>query len=83
MYKAPTSLPMEMHLLVRSLKTEFLKIERANTRLAALELLLTTLDVAPEKPREGLVVIADGTNWDPGSGVGMYRYNGSAWVHVG
>ncbi len=34
---------------------------------------------------DGLVVIADGTDWDPGSGQGLYRYQESttAWVKIG
>lgn len=30
--------------------------------------------VAPDKPRNGLYY-ADGTNWNPGSGKGVYRYH--------
>lgn len=42
------------------------------------------LYVAPEKPRAGLVVYADGTTWNPGSGEGLYRYSlGATWVHLG
>lgn len=37
------------------------------------------LDVEPVKLREGLIVIADGTNWNPGSGAGTYVYRGGAW----
>ena len=36
--------------------------------------------VAPTKPREGDMAYADGSYWNPGSGEGMYRYNGSAWA---
>lgn len=36
----------------------------------------------PERPREGLVVFADGTNWNPGSGRGVYVYSSSAWVKL-
>ena len=34
---------------------------------------------------DGLVAYANGTDWDPGSGKGLYRYNTttSAWVLVG
>lgn len=38
------------------------------------------LHVEPEKPREGQVVVADGTDWDPGDGAGQYMYIGGAWV---
>ena len=34
-------------------------------------------DVAPIRPRDGLY-LADGTNWDPGSGVGLYRFSEAA-----
>jgi hypothetical protein len=37
---------------------------------------------APEKPREGMLAIADGTNWNPGSGQGLYEYRASAWVKL-
>lgn len=36
--------------------------------------------VAPDKPREGMMVNADGANWDPGAGAGIYQYLGGAWV---
>jgi len=31
--------------------------------------------VAPAKPRLGMVRIADGTNWNPGGGRGVYWYD--------
>lgn len=39
--------------------------------------------VAPSKPRDGLLVEADGTNWNPGSGAGLYIYRAGAWVFLG
>jgi hypothetical protein len=27
---------------------------------------------APERPRDGMIVFADGTNWNPGAGRGLY-----------
>jgi hypothetical protein len=45
---------------------------------------LRVLAVAPEKPRAGMLAYADGSNWDPGSGEGLYRYSsGGAWVFIG
>jgi hypothetical protein len=46
-------------------------------------ILLPELNVAPEKPREGMVVLADGTNWNPGSGAGFYGYYSGAWNKLG
>jgi hypothetical protein len=41
--------------------------------------------VAPDKPRDGDLKYADGTHWNPGSGVGIYYYKGSAsaWIFLG
>lgn len=38
---------------------------------------------APSKPRERQVVFADGTNWNPGNGKGVYCYYNSAWHFLG
>jgi hypothetical protein len=37
----------------------------------------------PPRPRDGDIRYADGTDWNPGSGAGIYYYNGSAWVFIG
>ena len=44
---------------------------------------LQTLHAAPTKPQAGMVVLADGTDWDPGSGAGFYGYRGAAWHLLG
>lgn len=33
----------------------------------------------PQRPREGMITGADGTNWDPGEGKGFYIYWSGAW----
>lgn len=38
---------------------------------------------APDKPFEGLTVGADGTNWNPGAGKGIYTYYSGAWNKLG
>ena len=35
---------------------------------------LESTNVAPTKPRDGDIRYADGTNWNPGSGQGIYAY---------
>ena len=47
------------------------------------EVRLVVLHAAPGRPREGQIVYADGTDWDPGSGAGFYGYTGAAWVLLG
>ena len=37
-------------------------------------------NAAPDKPRNGMVVYADGVVWNPGSGEGFYGYEAGAWV---
>lgn len=46
-------------------------------------ILLQVLNVAPTKPRNGMCVLADGTNWNPGAGAGFYGYRGAAWHLLG
>ena len=46
---------------------------------------LEVLHAEPERLRAGMVIYADGTDLDPGSGEGIYRRNAdnSAWVFIG
>ena len=37
------------------------------------------LHVAPVRPREGQIVAADGTDWNPGRGAGLYVYIGGEY----
>ena len=57
---------------------------RELNRIAAVILTATVrevefLNVAPVKPREGMIRGADGTNWNPGAGKGVYAYYGGVW----
>lgn len=36
----------------------------------------------PARYSDGMVVYADGTNWNPGSGAGLYAREGGAWVKL-
>lgn len=42
----------------------------------------TVLHTEPVRPRECAVAFADGTDWDPGAGMGLYQYQGGAWVKL-
>ena len=64
--------------------TEWVARELARVR----EALETATDVefltaVPAKPREGMRVGADGTNWNPGAGKGVYVYYSGAWNKLG
>lgn len=43
---------------------------------------LAQTNVAPDKPRAGDLRYADGTNWNPGSGAGIYWYDGASWTKL-
>lgn len=36
----------------------------------------------PGRVLEGMLVKADGTTWDPGSGAGVYVRDGGAWIKL-
>lgn len=41
-------------------------------------------DKVPPKPRKGQIYYADGVNWNPGSGEGLYVFKGAAgWKFLG
>lgn len=47
------------------------------------EILLVELNVEPDKPRDGMIILVDGTNFNPGSGRGFYGRSNGAWVFLG
>lgn len=36
----------------------------------------------PKRPRIGMLVYADGTEWNPGSGEGLYVFKSGGWTFV-
>lgn len=38
--------------------------------------------VAPPRPREGQIVVADGVSWNPGGGKGAYEYRSGSWAKL-
>lgn len=46
-------------------------------------LYLGMLYKTPVKPRDGMIVLADGTSWNPGSGAGFYGYRAGSWRFLG
>lgn len=43
---------------------------------------LPVLHSEPARLRDGMLVVADGTDWNPGSGAGYYERRGGAWVKL-
>lgn len=64
---------------------QFLQIELAQlaAALSAPWAQLQPLHKEPARLAEGMVVLADGANWNPGSGSGFYGYRAGAWKFLG
>lgn len=77
----PGIVPRNVNDLVRFLEDELQNLRFAINALEAGHLDKT--NVAPTKPAEGDIRFADGTNWNPGLGKGIYYYNGTAWTRIG
>ncbi len=81
-YKAdPFSRADNLSDVLSYLQNELTKIEAAWSLLLTKE--IEWLHVEPTKVRTGLTVGADGTDWDPGSGEGVYTYYAGSWHKLG
>jgi len=68
--------------IIRWAQRELSEVARSSQEISIVE--LRVLYTPPEKPRAGMLVYADGTEWNPGSGEGVYRYNlAGTWAFVG
>ncbi len=78
----PGRVPARMEELARFLQSE---IERLNDALESpfTHQLLEKLHVEPSRLRDGFVAYADGADWDPGSGEGVYVFYGASWRKLG
>lgn len=79
--KVPPKISEEQRTLLNYILDELEAIERAQVDLNFVK--LVELHVAPERPRAGMIVLADGSDWDPGSGAGYYGYYGGSWSKLG
>lgn len=77
----PGNIPLAVPQALRSWLAE--ELRRVANAIGPLEFVqVTPIDVEPAKPRAGMIVWAVATDWDPGSGPGLYVYNGSAWALI-
>ena len=80
-FYAPAEPPQDSNELRLYLREEMQKISAAIQALALGH--IDMVNVAPAKPRNGDIRYADGTNWNPGAGKGVYVYKTSSWVLLG
>lgn len=66
------------------LREEVARLERALND-AQPDYALQVLHAEPARLRAGMLIFADGTDFDPGSGEGLYRRNAAnnAWTFIG
>jgi len=75
-YRPQQATPSKLTDLVRYVLRE---LNRISVHFATDEVEVRTHHEEPEKVYNGLMVIADGTDWDPGSGAGTYIYRDGSW----
>ncbi len=78
----PGFVPNKPEELPGFLGREFAEVSRSMQE-AQPALLIGTMYAAPKKVMDGMIVLADGTNWNPGSGAGYYGYRAGAWRFLG
>ena len=79
---APEPVPRSLEELLAYIEREFARL--AGELQAGVEFILLPMrHVEPERPREGMIVLADGSDWNPGSGAGYYGYRDGAWRFLG
>jgi hypothetical protein len=80
----PGELPTDsIESLQLALKEELLKISES-FKVGAFETInLELLSAALDKQRAGDLINADGDNYDPGNGAGIYWFNGTIYTKLG
>lgn len=76
----PSAVPADVKDLVAFLRNELSTIAAQMSNVDSI--VLPTLYAAPKRIVEGMVVKADGTTWNPGSGGGIYARISGAWVKL-
>lgn len=78
---SPGIVPNDPAQLRTFLAQEFINIKLALE--AAHDGFLEKQYAQPPKRFDGDIRYADGTSWNPGSGAGIYYYNGTTWKFLG
>ena len=78
---SPGLVPTNLQQHAEFLRNELQRLKDAIDMLADGH--LDQVNVAPAKVRDGDIRLADGTDWNPGSGQGVYCYYNSTWNKLG
>lgn len=77
----PGDPPADLGQMQRFLREELAKLKAATDALA--DGFAPVVYAPPAKPRDGMLRNADGVQWNPGSGAGLYRYGNKTWNFLG
>ena len=78
----PGYVPDDAAMMADFLRQELIGIKQALEQ-GADALYLSTIFKTPAKVREGMLILADGTQFNPGSGGGVYVYRAGAFRFLG
>ena len=77
----PTPVPSDLPASARAwLANELKRVSQAIDEVQAVNLFERNAE--PDKLDDGLIAYADGTNWNPGKGEGIYGYIAATWVSL-
>ncbi len=82
-YQAPSSAPEKASEFQLWMLDELRHISDAMSEIETDTVLFKEWNAEPDKRYEGLVIFADGTNFDPNQGKGFYGYQDGAWRLLG
>lgn len=74
----PNPVPANTEDLPRYIFEEFIKLQGALQENPTT--FIEVKNVAPSRVKQGDIAYADGTNWNPGQGEGLYLYDGTNWI---
>lgn len=81
MYR-PNNVPGDPKQIPAFLQQELINLQQAlNAPVSFMS--LQPLYVEPARLSEGMVVLADGVKWNPGSGSGFYGFRAGSWRFLG
>ena len=78
----PGYVPDDTAMMANFLRQELIGIKQA-LETGSDALYLTTIYASPGKVKEGMLILADGTQFNPGSGGGVYVYRAGAFRFLG
>ena len=78
----PTPVPQQFSALRFWIATQLRRVADTLTMPTVRGIHFAILTAPPERFENGDVVMADGVNWNPGAGGGLYQRFGGAWVKL-